>query len=76
MVVTVEGHVTSIQEKTKDDKDYTELMLAQQGEKEQIVVRLKKHVADEYSLFEIGNFTGRLMTWKQREGIGSMVMVD
>lgn len=75
MIVSVEGHITSIEEKVKDDKEITELMLAQQGQKEQIVVRLKGLKAENYTLFEIAEFTGRLMTWKQREGIGSMVMV-
>lgn len=75
MIVTVEGHITSIEEKSKDEKEFTELMLAQPGQKEQIVIRLKGFKADMYSLFEIAKFEGRLMTWKQREGIGSMVMV-
>ncbi|MNJ26033.1 hypothetical protein D3C77_204980 [compost metagenome] len=76
MIVTVEGHVTSIEDRTKDDKEFTELMLAQQGQKEQIVIRLKGHKSENFSMFEIAEFTGRLMTWKQREGIGSMVMVE
>lgn len=76
MFVTVEGHITSIEEKTKDDKDYTELMLAQQGQKEQVVIRLRGHKEQDYSLWEIAQFQGRLMFWKLSEGIGSMVMVD
>lgn len=76
MLVTVEGHITSIENKTKEDKKFTELLLAQKGQKEQITVRLNGHVGENYSLFEIAEFKGRLMTWKQREGVGSMIMAE
>ncbi|WP_459595080.1 hypothetical protein [Campylobacter jejuni] len=76
MMVTVEGHITSIENKTKEDKKFTELLLAQKGQKEQITVRLNGHVGDNYELFEVAEFKGRLMTWKQREGVGSMIMAE
>lgn len=76
MIVTVEGHITSIEEKTKEEKKMTELLIAQQGQREQIPVRLEGHVAKLFTLFETNKFTGRLMTWKQREGIGTMVLAN
>lgn len=76
MIVTVEGVITSIAKKQKDDKVSTELMLVQKGEKEQITVRLQDDVTDMFSEFERQTFTGRLMTWATRNGVGSMIMVE
>lgn len=76
MKVTVEGLVTSIAEKTKDEKKYTELFLVQGGEREQVNVRLQGHIGERFEELEKVSFTGRLMTWRQREGIGSMVMAE
>lgn len=75
MKVTVEGVVTSIEVKTKDDKPVTELLLAQKGEREQVKVRMQGDRQQDYELFQVETFTGQLMMWKQREGVGSMVMV-
>jgi len=76
MKVTVEGIITSIEQKSKDDKKYTEVLMAQKGEKMQITVRIPGHVEKAYSLFEVAMFTGRLMMWKTRDAVGSMVMLD
>lgn len=76
MRVSVEGVITSIEIKEKDDKTNTELLLAQQGEKTQVTVRIPGNVADMFSLFEVTNFTGRLMMWKTRDAVGSMVMCE
>lgn len=75
MQVTVEGVITSIEEKTKDDKKMTEVLLAQKGEKMQVAVRLPGHRANEFSPFQVESFKGRLMQWKTRDGVGSMVLV-
>lgn len=76
MNVTVEGLITSVEPRTKNDKKFTELLLAQKGEKEQVTVRLDGHVEKNYELLQPAVFTGRLMIWKLREGIGSMVMAE
>lgn len=76
MKIAVEGAITSIEVKEKDEKVFTELLLAQQGEREQVKVRLNGDRTDEFDMFQVESFQGRLMTWKQREGIGSMVMAD
>ena len=75
MRVSVEGLITSIEEASKDDKKLTNLLLAQKGEKVQVSVRLPGHVAADYSEYEVKQFSGRLNTWTQRDGIGMMVKV-
>lgn len=82
MQVTVKGVITSIvrKEKVADNeiKVSTELLLAQQGEKEQVAVRLPGDQLEDWKsyLYQPAEFFGRLMTWKTRDGIGSMVMVE
>lgn len=76
MVVLVEGVITSIEKKKKDDKVSTELLLAQKGEKTQVTVRVPGDKVDLYDLFEVASFQGRLMQWSGRNGVGSMVMVE
>lgn len=76
MIVTVDGVITSIAQREKEGKKSTELLLVQEGEKEQVTVRLNDHVAEMFSKFEQQTFTGRLMTWAGRNGVGSMVMVN
>lgn len=79
MIVTVEGVITSKEriEKIKDDKTVisTELLLAQPGEKVQTPIRLSGDKTGDYDIFNPYMFTGQLLTWKTRDGIGSMVMV-
>lgn len=75
MQVTVQGHITSIDVRSKDDKIFTELMLAQKGEKELVPVRLAGAHDQNYSLFEIAEFNGRLLLWKTRDSIGKLVLV-
>lgn len=80
MRVKVEGVITSIEEEVRknaqnEEKLMTNILLAQKGEKMQVSVRLPGHVAEQYSLFEVSEFEGQLMTWKTRDGVGSMVMV-
>lgn len=76
MQVMVEGVITSIEEKSKEDKDFTELLLAQKGEKVQVAVRIPGKHGNDFEPFQIESFKGRLMQWKTRDGIGSMVLVD
>lgn len=81
MKLIVEGVITSIEQLSKmgtDNKmkNYTQILLAQDGIKEQVTVRLPDHCADKYCKFEVNTFEGRLMTWTTRNGIGSMVMVN
>lgn len=75
MQVMVEGVITSIEQKTKEEKKSTELLLAQKGEKVQVAVRLPGHQAANFEPFQIESFKGRLLQWRTRDGIGSMVVV-
>ncbi|MFD3274591.1 hypothetical protein ACE3MS_31345 [Paenibacillus dendritiformis] len=74
MVVTVEGIITSVEKKEKDGKVFTELLLAQKGEQNQVKVRLDGDQAQQYSEFERNSFMGRLMSWRTRDGVGMMVL--
>jgi hypothetical protein len=78
MKVTVEGVLTSVGVREKNDKKNTELLLAQAGEKEQVTVRVEGDVSKSYESKLLTNhkFTGRLMMWNQRDGVGSMVVAD
>lgn len=76
MLVTVEGVITSIEQKEKDGKKNTELLLAQKGQKTQVTVRIDGWCEENYTLFQVEMFSGRLMTWTTRNGVGSMVMVE
>ncbi|MDQ0116833.1 hypothetical protein [Paenibacillus harenae] len=76
MIVTVEGVITSIATKEKDGKVSTELMLVQKGEKEQVTIRLQDDVTEAFEEYQRETFTGRLMTWQTRNGVGSMIMVE
>lgn len=80
MIVTVEGLITSkeIKKKLKDNKEVvsTELLLAQPGEKVQTPIRLDGDQLEDYELLTPGHFTGRLMAWSTRDGVGMMVMVS
>lgn len=80
MKVSVEGVVTSKELKTKmgDDNKLrisTELLIAQPGEKVQATVRLEGNQVKDYEIFQPAVFTGSLMTWKTRDGVGMMIMV-
>ncbi|WP_036720555.1 hypothetical protein [Paenibacillus sp. JCM 10914] len=79
MIVTVEGVITSKELKTKDtDKGpvlSTELLLAQPGEKMQTAVRLQGDKRELYDIYEKNDFTGQLIAWPSRDGVGMMVMV-
>lgn len=81
MKVTVEGVITSIEQKakdqgTKDEKKFTEVLLAQKGEKMQTKVRLPGHVGEQYTEFEVAEFTGNLLTWKTRDSVDMMITVE
>lgn len=76
MVVTVEGVITSIAKKEKDGKESTELLLVQKGEKEQVSIRLPGDMTEAYAEFEKETFTGRLMAWSTKNGVGTMIMVE
>lgn len=75
MKVTVEGQVTSAQQKTTNKgKQVKDLMLLQPGE--QTLTRVR--VAHDLKI-EVGKqFTaiGRLVAWKTSEGIGMMVIAE
>lgn len=75
-LVTVEGLITSVQRQKKDDKVSTLILLAQKGEREQIAVKLPGDQTAIYSELELNKFSGRLMLWKTRDGVGSMVLVQ
>ncbi|MCY9708127.1 hypothetical protein M5X00_29395 [Paenibacillus alvei] len=75
MVVSVEGIITSLEKKEKNEKVFTEIMLAQRGVQEQVRVRLEGDQTGQYDDFERTSFTGRLMTWASRNGVGMMVLV-
>lgn len=78
MRVTVEGMLTSVEVKSKENKKSTELLLCQQGEKEQVVVRLEGDLSKGYveKMLTHHVFSGRLMQWQTRNGVGSMVMAE
>ena len=77
LVVTVEGVVMEVtQVEGKEGKAPSQrVLLYQQGEKELSTVKLPEN-RNGFSVGEVTSFTGRLLTWKQREGIGAMVMVE
>lgn len=75
MLVTVAGKVTACEVLQKNDKVYTKLLLLQEGQRKQVLVRIDGR--REYGLFEDVEFTGRLVSWKTREGaIEHMVLAD
>lgn len=78
MRVIVEGLLTSVEVKEKDGKKSTELLLAQPGEREQVRVRVDGDLGKSYMDKMLVNhtFSGRLMIWQQRNGVGSMVMAE
>lgn len=81
MKVTVEGVITSKEVKTKTGDDgktrvSTELLLAQPGEKLQAAIRLQGDRTQDYELYVPAVFEGQLMSWKTRDGVGMMVMVQ
>lgn len=75
MLVTVEGVVTSVERKEKNNKVYTEVFVAQRGEQEQVRVRLYGDHSQSYVEYEKNTFYGRLMLWRTRDGVGNMVLV-
>lgn len=76
MIVTVEGTITSIDLKVKEGKESTELLLAQDKQKEQITIRLNGDLRNFFTQWKPQVFTGRLMAWSARNGVGSMIMVS
>lgn len=76
MRVTIEGLITSVEQVTKDNKKFTNLLIMQRGERVQVQARLEGHVADSYEEMEQVELKGRLQAWSQRDGIGMMVMAD
>lgn len=80
MIVTVDGTITSKELKKKEQEDKsvkvsTELLLAQPGDKILTPIRLEGDQLEQYDLFERASFTGQLLGWKTRDGVGMMVMV-
>lgn len=76
MRATVEGLVTSIAEESKNEKQHTELLLLQEGERVQVRARVKGHNLN-YDLMERITITGRVMAWGKRSGEADyMLLVD
>lgn len=79
MIVTVEGVITSKELKKKDTDQgpifSTELLLAQSGEKTLMPIRLEGDQTKIHELYKPMKFTGQLLSWKTRDGVGHMVMV-
>ncbi|WP_138756551.1 hypothetical protein [Paenibacillus sinopodophylli] len=76
MIVTVTGTITSIDLRVKEGKESTELLLAQDKQKEQITIRLNGDLQEYFKQWTPQTFTGRLMAWGQRNGVGSMIMIS
>lgn len=76
MIVTVEGVVTSIGVAKKDEKTITEILIAQQGEREQVKARYDGDRQSVTELFSPICVTGRLMMWKTRDGVGTLLLVN
>jgi hypothetical protein len=76
MRVTIEGLITSVEQVTKDNKKFTNLLIMQRGERVQVQARLEGHVADNFEEMERVELKGRLQAWAQRDGIGMMVMAE
>lgn len=75
MLVKVAGKVTAYETVEKDGRKYTNLLLLQLGERRQVPARLVGH--RHFDLFEDVELTGRLVSWRTREGaIEHMVLVD
>lgn len=75
MNVSVAGKVTACEIVEKNNKVFTKLLLLQEGQRKQVLVRIDGR--REYDLFDDVEFTGRLVSWKTREGaIEHMVLVD
>ena len=70
MRVTVEGTVMEISE-MKDGR-YT-VALYQQGESQLCRVRVK---SNGYEVGEKASYSGRLVAWRTRDGIGLMVLAE
>lgn len=72
MLVTVRGKVLEV--RRKDEKKATDVTLFQIGERNNTLVRIADgkpvpKVGEDYSI------EGSLLTWRTRDGVGSMVSV-
>lgn len=75
MRVEVEGLVTSVKVQEREGKKFTTIMLAQDDEREQVLVRIDDDRSGVYAPMTIEKFRGRLVCWRSRDGVGKMVLV-
>lgn len=72
MIVTVKGKVLEV--KRKEEKNASDVMLFQPGERSNVVVR----IADGKPIPKLNEdfiAEGQLLTWQTRDGVGAMVSV-
>lgn len=75
MIVTVAGKVTACEVVQKENMVFTKLLLLQEGQRKLVMVRIDGR--RDYDLFDDVEITGRLVSWKTREGaIEHMVLAD
>lgn len=74
----LEGVVMEIMRKPnrEETKINTNCLLYQQGEKNLITVRINDEIEKEIEVGSKVSFTGNVLSWKQRDGIGLMLMAD
>lgn len=76
MKVTVEGlilesHFEEKLDKNGEKKEAFKSLLYQTGEKENVVIKSPSRMAEGFA-----TITGRLMSWKSRDGVGLMILAD
>lgn len=74
MRVSVTGLCLEVKETEKEGKKHRTAMLFQPGEKDLTQVRLQE--GSDPSQGEQVTFIGRLMSWKSRDGVGTMIMAE
>lgn len=75
MQVSVTGQVMDLIERVKDEKQSTEVMLYQRGNKQLVTCKYEGFVAKDFQIGETETIAGRLTAWSQNNGsVGLMVM--
>lgn len=74
----LEGVVMEIMKKPNKDETKINIncLLYQQGERNLIMVRINEEIEKEIEVGSKVSFTGNVLSWKQRDGIGSMLIAD
>lgn len=71
----LEGVIMEMTEKqTKEGEKVINALIFQEGEKQLTTVRMTKEQANECSVGQKVSVFGRVLGWKQREGIGMMLL--